>query len=160
MKYAITGHTYGIGKTIFERLSPNVVGFSLTSGYDITKKEDRQRIIAEVQDCDVFINNAYEETNAQLKLFLELYASWKDTNKKIINVGSEITERELAVNQQSLGKYKLHKQLLKSAGESVSGSCTVQYKAFGYVNTPNIMEKYPTLTDYITQEQAADIILA
>jgi hypothetical protein len=31
MKIAITGHTQGIGKRLFERLSPNILGFSKSS---------------------------------------------------------------------------------------------------------------------------------
>ena len=58
MKIAITGHTQGIGKCAFERLSPNIIGFSKSTGYDITKFNDRKRIIEESKDCDIFINNA------------------------------------------------------------------------------------------------------
>lgn len=35
MKYAVTGHTLGIGKAIYEELSPNCIGFSKSTGYDI-----------------------------------------------------------------------------------------------------------------------------
>jgi hypothetical protein len=35
MKTAMTGHTSGIGLSLFEKLSPNVKGFSRGTGYDI-----------------------------------------------------------------------------------------------------------------------------
>jgi len=60
-KIAITGHTKGIGKSLLSRLSEtyDVVGFSRTNGYDISKDTDILRILDETRDCDVFINNAY-----------------------------------------------------------------------------------------------------
>lgn len=39
MKYAITGHTYGIGEGLYNRLMNNSIGFSKSTGYDITKKK-------------------------------------------------------------------------------------------------------------------------
>lgn len=60
-KIAITGHTEGIGKAISDRFRLNyqVVGFSRSNGYDISKHEDLERIVADSMDCEVFINNAY-----------------------------------------------------------------------------------------------------
>jgi short-subunit dehydrogenase len=85
MKYAITGHTRGIGKRAFERLTPNVIGFSKSTGYDITNFADRRRIIDESSNCDIFINNATEGFGQTL-LFLELLEAWKDTDKTIIKL--------------------------------------------------------------------------
>jgi hypothetical protein len=44
----------------------------------------------------------------------------------------------------------------------VTGSCNIKYKWFGYVGTKKILAKYPHFTesDYITEEQAADMILS
>ena len=67
MKIAITGHTQGIGKCAFKRLSPNIIGFSKSTGYDITKFNDRKRIIEESKDCDIFINNAMKAHYETLK---------------------------------------------------------------------------------------------
>jgi len=159
MKYAITGHTSGIGQTIYDRLSPNIVGFSRTNGYDISKTDDRARIISEVADCDVFINNADDGKGSQLLLFTELFASWKDQSKKIINVGSQISEVALAHNHQLI-EYKKHKVALKLASMKSVGVCEVKYKWFGYVSTPKILAKYSNSNfTFITVEQAADIIL-
>ncbi len=157
MKYAITGHTDGIGKTIYNRLLPNIIGFSRSNGYDITKAEDRKRIIEEVKDCDVFINNADDGEKGQFRLFTELHSVWKNQNKKIINVGSQISEVELQPDHP-LKKYQLNKIRLKSVTQAVTGSCIVEYKWFGYVSTQKMLDKYPT-ANFITEDQAADIIL-
>jgi hypothetical protein len=162
MKYAITGHTAGIGSKLFERLSPNVIGFSLSSGYDITNINDRKKIITESKDCDVFINNATAEF-AQTLLFLELFNEWKDQDKTIINVGSRIAEiTVLPRDRQDLLKYQAEKLILKEMNNRVYGRCKVKYKWFGYVGTEKILKKYPhfTPTDYITEDQASDIILS
>jgi hypothetical protein len=161
MKYAITGHTQGIGKCVFERLNPNIIGFSKSTGYDITKLSDRTKIIKESIDCDVFINNATSEFGQTL-LFLELFEAWRNTNKTIINVGSKIAEvAVLPDSKQHLIKYQAEKLILKEMSKRVSGTCIVKYRWFGYVGTENTLKMYPHFTkfDYITEDQAVDIIL-
>ena len=162
MKYAITGHTRGIGKRAFERLTPNVIGFSKSTGYDITNFADRRRIIDESSNCDIFINNATEGFGQTL-LFLELLEAWKDTDKTIINVGSRIAEvLILPEPQQHLLKYQAEKLILKEMSKRTRGTCKVKYRWFAYVGTESILKKYPHFTeqDYITEDQAVDIILS
>jgi len=162
MKYSITGHTAGIGKKLYERLFPNVIGFSLSTGYDITTPVDRQRIIDESKDCDIFINNATAGFGLTL-LFLELFNLWKDQNKTIINVGSRIAEiKILPKDRQDLLKYQAEKLILKEMSNRVHGVCKVKYKWFAYVGTEKILKKYPhfTTADYITEDQAVNIILS
>jgi hypothetical protein len=163
MKYSITGHTAGIGKRLYERLSPDAIGFSLSSGYDITNINDRRKIITESRDCEVFINNATAEF-AQTLLFLELFQEWKNNpTKTIINVGSRIAEiKLLPPDRQDLLKYQAEKLILKEMSSRVVGRCNVKYKWFAYVGTEKILKKYPHFTesDYITEDQAADIILS
>jgi hypothetical protein len=161
IRYAITGHTAGIGKGLFERLSPNAIGFSKSTGYDITNYHDRQRIIEESKDCDVFINNA-QAMYGQVDLFIELFKVWKDKEKTIINVGSRIADIVLPDNRLELLHYQSQKLILKSMGIRVKGVCKVKYKSFGYVGTEAILKKYPHFTeaDYISIDRAVDIILS
>ena len=162
MKYAITGHTSGIGKHLYNKLSPTIVGFSRSNGYDIDIKEDRRRIIQESKDCDVFINNA-ESIFSQTYLLIELFKEWKDTNKTIINVGSRISEIILPADRLELLEYQAQKIILKTMVNQLQGyNCKVHYKWFAYVGTEKILKKYPHFTakDYITEEQAGDIILS
>ena len=163
MKYAITGHTQGIGRRAFERLSPDCIGFSTSNGYDITIKEHRERIIQEAWHCDVFINNA-PAGFAQTYLFLELFNAWKTTNKTIINVGSVIAEYPgLPSSYHHLLGYQAEKLILKEMSQRLANEqCQVKYRWFAYVGTEKILKKYPHFTpaDYITEDAAVDIILS
>ena len=92
MKIAITGHTRGIGKAIYDSLSPDyeVLGFSRSNGYDISDPEQLNSLIAEIQSCDVFINNAYVH-KAQTKLLKTFCEKWESTpDKFIIHMGSKL----------------------------------------------------------------------
>lgn len=82
---AITGHTRGFGKVLFD--CTESIGFSRSNGYDITNKKDRARIVKEINNCDVFINNACDNYG-QIDMLYDIYDAWKDTSKTIISVGS------------------------------------------------------------------------
>jgi hypothetical protein len=162
MKYAITGHTQGIGQGLYNRLSPNATGFSRSTGYDIDNKEDRRRIIRESKDCDVFINSAGSNFS-QTYLLIELFNAWKDTNKTIINIGSRVSEIKLPATRLELLEYQAQKLILKTMVNELQGyTCNVTYKWFAYVGTERILKKYPHFTsaDYISIDAAVDIILS
>ena len=82
IKIAITGNTKGLGKELSLRFD-NVVGF--TSDNLPIKFVDE--IVKLSTDCDVFINNAYDDFN-QTKLLMAIYEAWKDTDKTIVNIVS------------------------------------------------------------------------
>lgn len=165
IRYAITGHTRGIGRRAFERLSPNVIGFSKSTGYDINQLRDRQRIIAESFDCDVFINNATEGFG-QTYMLLDLVNAWGDNpNKTIINVGSRIAEVPvLPPNLRHLRYYQAEKLSIKQFSQrfALTSQCKIEYRWFAYVGTEAILAKYPNFKpgDYITEDEAVDIILS
>lgn len=83
---SITGHTRGIGKYFFDILD-DTVGFTKSTGYDISVLEDRQRIFDESSDADIFINNAWDPVG-QLELLKLFYSNWLHKDKIIINIGS------------------------------------------------------------------------
>jgi hypothetical protein len=164
-RIAITGHTKNIGKFLYEKYSTNSIGFSRENGYDITRKDDRKKIIKEVKNCDIFINNA-PAGFGQSELCLELWKEWKDLPKIIINVGSRIAEEHVILQNDHthLLEYSMHKRTLKQLSldlNNINTNVKVKYVWFGYVGTPEILSKYPHFTndDYITIEEAARIIL-
>lgn len=166
MKFALTGHTQGIGQRLYERLGSEVIGFSKSTGYDINLDKDRQRIFSESAKCDIFINNAHSNFG-QVYLLIEWVNQWKhDDAKTIVNVGSRIAEIELPINNFDLMRYQAEKIALKATATSLMArsdiKCKIKYKWFGYVGTEKILKKYPHFTDddYISLDKACDIILS
>jgi len=166
MKYAITGHTEGVGLRAFKRLSPDILGFSRSNGYDINKKADRQKIVEQSYDCDVFINNATDNF-AQSYMLIDILNAWTDMpEKRIINVGSRIAQYDTLTGMQyrHLRYYHAEKSSLKFLSEKYAeiSKCKVDYRWFAYVGTAKILAKYPHFTteDYISEDAAVDIILS
>lgn len=165
MKIAITGHTKGIGKCLYERCQPDILGFSRSNGYDINSSIDRRRIINDVSGCDVFINNA-SNAFGQTQLLISLFNEWKDQPKIIINVGSRIAEiSTIPIDRLDLLDYQSQKLILKLMSlklADISALCKTRYVWFGYVGTEAILAKYPHFTekDFITEDAAVDLILA
>lgn len=84
MKVVITGHTWGIGKALydsFESAEWEVVGLSRSNGHDIDA--DFDRVVEAAAGADLFINNAYRDKQ-QTKLVHAL----KNKVKKMIVMGS------------------------------------------------------------------------
>jgi NADP-dependent 3-hydroxy acid dehydrogenase YdfG len=97
MKIAITGHTKGVGKALkefFEQHGHYVVGFSRSTGYNISLHKDRQTILQEVKDFDVFINNAYSPAG-QTAMLSGIIDLWTNTSNTIININSKATLMEI-----------------------------------------------------------------
>ena len=82
MKIAITGHSEGIGNDIYLNLIKeyDVIGFSRSNGFNI---KNTDKIIEQLENCDVFINNTYEK-NYQTILFELIFDKWKFLPKTII----------------------------------------------------------------------------
>jgi NADP-dependent 3-hydroxy acid dehydrogenase YdfG len=111
MKIAITGHTKGIGKAIFDYLLDNnydIAGYSRSNGWNI---DNYQHCAKEISKYDCFINNAYSFANgySQTELLREVWKSWKDDpSKTIITIGSYGTE----FTQRRDHPYTIHKHAL------------------------------------------------
>ena len=84
-KIIITGHTHGLGKSIYDKFKEiscrEIIGMSRSNGYDIEK--DFDRIVEEATGAELFINNAYRDRQ-QLKLFHAL----KDKVDMMVVMGS------------------------------------------------------------------------
>jgi hypothetical protein len=73
MKIAVTGHTSGLGKAIYEHFNNaghEVIGLSRSNGFSIPEK--LQEIIDIVKTCDLFFNNTHVGTS-QSDLIKELF---------------------------------------------------------------------------------------
>ena len=92
MRVAITGHTRGIGQAFaeqFEYQGDTVVGFSHSQGFDISKPETQDAIIRELDQCDIFVNNAWA-VEAQFDLAKLAYDHWQGTDKVIVIISSKL----------------------------------------------------------------------
>lgn len=90
---AITGHTKGIGKGLYDHFVDKgykVQGFSRSNGYDLNNQDAMDRIVNETLDADIFFNNAFNVLGgfAQTKLLHDLYHRWKDKEGWIFNLSS------------------------------------------------------------------------
>ena len=110
MKIAITGHSKGIGRALYDKLSDNhtLQGYSRSNGYDISTKQNI--IIRSAKECDVFINNAYSGF-AQLEILKGIYNEWRQMpDKTIVNVISRT--KYYKVGQTQDDEYCAHKKAL------------------------------------------------
>lgn len=91
MKIAITGHTKGIGKCLFDELvrrGHTVSGYSRSNGFDISNKENCEQILQEITEFDVLINNAFDYFG-QTFMLESLVELWDGQQKVIININSK-----------------------------------------------------------------------
>lgn len=158
MKIAITGHTSGLGKELFEQLSidNDVIGFSRSTGYNIAK--NKNLIVKESLGCDVFINNAYE-MYGQLALFEEMYTTWKnDERKTIINIIS--LSKYPQILDQAQTRYALSKQALSKATlDAVFDDkryCRVIAVNPGWIDTPRVKQ---VTHNKLTTKECAELII-
>jgi len=84
-KIVITGHTSGVGKTIYDALCADscreIVGLSRSNGYDIDT--DFDKVVEAATGAEIFINNAYRD-----KQQLKLVEALKDKVGMMVVMGS------------------------------------------------------------------------
>jgi len=88
-KIAVTGHTSGLGKSFFNLLTQqghHVIGFSRSNGYDIRDYSIVSKIIKEINDFDLFINNAKPDYT-QSQIVYRLAREWSGT---VLSIGSTV----------------------------------------------------------------------
>jgi len=157
LKIALTGHTWGFGKHIIKQYK-NYIGFSKSNGYNIDKLSDRDRIIEESSSADIFINNTHsKKTFAQTELLIEFFRAYRDTNKTIINVGSDITKIDILKYPEFIKEYSGKKYLkdMVYALQSCKGfNLKIIYKSFGFWEKSDLAKFFPELIVDTTIEEA------
>jgi len=111
MKVAITGHTSGIGQGLlnyFESQGHEVRGYSRSNGYALP--DNQQRLLDEIKDSDVFVNNALPVTS-QMFFVQQLWPAWKDLNRTILVIGS-VSVRFQTTYQAEFAEYQRQKSQL------------------------------------------------
>jgi hypothetical protein len=151
MKIAITGHTSGLGKCLLDTLSSSheVYGFSRSNGYDIST--DLDKLVNEIADFDVLINNAFHETG-QLELLQRMHTDvWSKQPKIIINVGSVTAHKRPGFKYGIPPEYVTAKITLRKYIDNVYVIGTlpnIVYVAPGFMDTPRVANtNFPNKTD-------------
>lgn len=121
-KVLITGHTRGIGKAIFDRLTQDgysCEGRSLSTGHDVTNHEDA--IVEEIKGFDYVVLNAYAG-KSQLTMLQKIVNRYKDQSKKVIVITSTSGTPEGAddsIQDDEYSQYKTNKkELIKYIGST------------------------------------------
>lgn len=94
MKYVITGHKSGIGKSIFDYYGkqPNIscVGYDILDHLDLNDPKTHSDFIESCKDASVIVLNAHTgEQHSSLKTLYNLY---KQESKHIIVIGSMVSK--------------------------------------------------------------------
>jgi len=87
----ITGHTRGIGLSLANRFAKegyNIIGYSRSTGHDISTEQAVNEIIENLKD-GIFINNTFD-LYGQLALLEGAIKKWQGTDNLIINIGSKL----------------------------------------------------------------------
>jgi len=117
MKIGITGHSDFLGKGLFDFLNKNheVIGFSRSNGYDL---KNYKKILDDVKDMDVFINNTYHPEYQQ-KIFEELFEKWKDKDKTIFNILTSAIFNNGSIEDYRENKLRLQKSSLEKINSNL-----------------------------------------
>jgi len=112
MKIVITGSTSPMGKAVYEHYSEDheCLGVSRSTGYDLTKTEDQDRLVSEALARDIFLNIAHVDA-VQSTLLMKLKQRWSPEAplKKVITIGSLATK----VPKKLLDQVGIDKQYLR-----------------------------------------------
>lgn len=112
MKIVITGSTSPMGKAVYEHYSKDheCLGVSRSTGYDLTKTEDQDRLVSEALARDIFLNIAHVDA-VQSTLLMKLKQRWSPEAplKKVITIGSLATK----VPKKLLDQVGIDKQYLR-----------------------------------------------
>lgn len=110
MKISITGHTSGLGQSLYDHwnsVGHTITGYSRENNYSL---EDGIEKISQDVSFDVFVNNAYYSFK-QVELLYKLYEKNKNRNCIILNIGSASSDG----NVDRIKPYAIEKLALEKA---------------------------------------------
>jgi len=129
MKIAITGHTSGIGLSLYTKFKiqgHDVVGFSRSTGYDIGSDDVCCKLLNEIADCDVLVNNAYHSIG-QNRILARILNEWNGSKKSVINISSNIVSVPYAYFDQypAVQEYRTSKVVNNEIVNSYTGTVNI-----------------------------------
>jgi NADP-dependent 3-hydroxy acid dehydrogenase YdfG len=115
VKIAITGHTSGIGAAlakVYAESGHEIVGLSKRDGNNI---RNTPKICDQIEDCDLFVNNA-QAGYAQTELLFEMAKRWTGTKKHIISISTMMTQQPVSsIPGLGMDQYRIQKLSLEQA---------------------------------------------
>lgn len=110
MKISITGHTSGLGRSLYDHwisLGHDVTGYSRENNYNLENDVEK---MSQDRSFDIFVNNAYYNFK-QVDLLYSLYEKNKNRNCIILNIGSASSDG----NVDRIKPYAIEKLALEKA---------------------------------------------
>lgn len=163
MKIGITGHSDFLGKGLFNFLKEDheVFGFSRSNGYNI---ENYEKILEQLYEMDVFINNTYHPTFQQ-EIFEKLFEMWKNEKKTIFNIltsavfngGSFDDYRESKINLQKSSINLVSKNLKKKVRVVNLYPNTMEHNKRVPFNKLNFSEVYDIIKFQLNLPQSLEL---
>lgn len=161
MKIGITGHTQGIGRSLYNIFQSNghdVLGFCRANGFDISDKKSREDMLELSNDCDIFINNAYHPFG-QFMLLTDIVNKWTNTNKIVVNISSFIVYKDSLLFREEQVIYKDAKIKINNFIKNYTGTVKILNVIPSLVNTNFYL--IPTEYDrskFIDPDRLADLV--
>jgi NADP-dependent 3-hydroxy acid dehydrogenase YdfG len=127
MKIAITGHTAGIGQALAQEYTlagHEIVGLSGREGNNI---RNIPKICNQIEQCDMFINNA-QAGYAQTELLFEMAHRWTGTDKHILVISTIMTQQPVSpLPGLDMDHYRVQKIALEEAVKQIR-NCKLKIK--------------------------------
>tara|TARA_B100001778_G_scaffold110137_2_gene90134 strand:+ start:3842 stop:4501 length:660 start_codon:yes stop_codon:yes gene_type:complete len=162
-KVAVTGHTSGIGKEIYDYCmfhGAEVRGYSRSNGFNLSDS-DGDHIINNILhwDADIFFNHAWVP-RIQNKLLKILHTQWKSRdNKVIINTGSATCYFSIGADIYESDKAELRDYCIASAHDyPYKNKCRIHNVSMGWTNS-GILDGVEDKEDFISPYEAALILI-
>ena len=138
-RVAVTGHTSGIGKEIYEYCQFNgaeVRGYSRRSGFDM-KERNGDHIINDILrwDAEIVFNHAWYP-RIQNKILKILHTQWKEKEKVIINTGSATCYYSIGASIYESDKAELRDYCIaKAVDYPFKNKCRLHNVSMGWTNS-------------------------
>jgi len=165
MKVRITGHTKEIEDDLCGSLGSKIYTYYKSQGHDVkgfSSGNSLEEIIEQSKNCDIFFNNAYCDSNLQLKLLNALHdkvdkmvvsgsvvTEYPDPNDPVYTNNKKILEQrfmELAINKLPNVADLL---LLKLTSSSYKNSETIMNTVDFWIQNPTVISLTFNITDNI-----------
>ena len=161
-RVALTGHTSGIGKEIYEYCVFNgaeVRGYSRSSGFDM-KERNGDHIINDILrwDAEVVFNHAWYP-RIQNKILKILHTQWKEKEKVIINTGSATCYYSIGASIYESDKAELRDYCIaKAVDYPYKDKCRLHNVSMGWTNS-KVLEGVEEGDYFIDPYEAALVLI-